>query len=74
MSKISIKSTNNTSIVKFELEDFITRNQNFEFTEFLQKLKTQPTALQDCTNVTNYKVLIEEIYNYRRREKINLRY
>ena len=50
------------------------RNQNFEFTEFLQKLKTQPTALQDCTNVTNYKVLIEEIYNYRRREKINLRY
>jgi hypothetical protein len=50
------------------------KNQNFEFTEFLQKLKLQPTALQDCTNVTNYKVLIEEIYNYRRREKVNLRY
>ena len=31
MSKISIKRTNNISIVKFELEDFITRNQNFEF-------------------------------------------
>ena len=50
------------------------KNPNFEFTEFLQKLKIQPTALQDCTNVTNYKVLIEEIYNYRRREKVNLRY
>lgn len=50
------------------------KNKNFEFTEFLQKLKIQPTALQDCTNVTNYKVLIEEIYNYRRREKVNLRY
>ena len=50
------------------------KNENFEFTEFLQKLKIQPTALQDCTNVTNYKVLIEEIYNYRRREKVNLRY
>jgi hypothetical protein len=50
------------------------RNPNFEFTEFLQKLKTQPTALQDCTNISNYKVLIEEIYNYRRREKVNLRY
>jgi hypothetical protein len=50
------------------------KNENFEFTEFLQKLKLQPTALQDCTNVSNYKVLIEEIYNYRRREKVNLRY
>lgn len=50
------------------------KNPNFEFTEFLQKLKLQPTALQDCTNVTNYKVLIEEIYNYRRREKVNLRF
>jgi hypothetical protein len=49
-------------------------NKNFEFTEFLQKLKTQPTALQDCTSASNYKVLIEEIYNYRRREKVNLRY
>lgn len=49
-------------------------NERFEFTEFLSKLKTQPTALQDCTSITQYKVLIEEIYNYRRREKINLRY
>lgn len=49
-------------------------NENFEFTEFLQKLKLQPTALQDCTNVTNYKILIEEIYNYRRRDKVNLRF
>lgn len=50
------------------------KNENFEFTEFLSKLKQQPTTLQDCTNITQYKVLIEEIYNYRRREKINLRY
>jgi len=46
----------------------------FNFQEFLSKLKNQPTALKDCTNVTQYKELIEEIYNYRRREKINLRY
>jgi hypothetical protein len=50
------------------------KNENFEFTEFIAKLKQQPTTLQDCTNTTQYKVLIEEIYNYRRREKINLRY
>ena len=50
------------------------KNKKFEYTEFLQKIKLQPTALQDCTNTTNYKILIEEIYNYRRREKVNLRY
>ena len=50
------------------------KNENFSFTEFLQKLKLQPTALVDCGNADAYKLLIEEIYNYRRREKINLRY
>lgn len=50
------------------------KNPNFEFTEFLQKLKLQPTALQPCANTEMYKTLIEEIYNYRRKNKINLRY
>ena len=50
------------------------KNENFDFSEFLSKLKQQPTTLQDCTSVTQYKTLIEEIYNYRRREKVNLRY
>ena len=50
------------------------KKPQFEFTEFLQKLKTQPTALQVCNDVSQYISLIEEIYNYRRREKVNLRY
>jgi len=50
------------------------KNKNFEFTELVQKLKTQPTAMVDCTNTQQYISLIEEIYNYRRREKVNLRY
>lgn len=49
-------------------------NPKFEFIEFLQKLKTQPTALQVCNDVNQYVSLIEEIYNYRRRDKVNLRY
>lgn len=52
----------------------LSKNKNFIFSEFLQKLKIQPTSLQDCTNVENYKALIEDIYNYHRREKINLKY
>jgi hypothetical protein len=50
------------------------KNENFEFTEFIAKLKQQPTTLQDCTSTSQYKSLIEEIYNYRRREKVNLRF
>lgn len=50
------------------------KKEEFEFTEFIQKLKTQPTALQICNDVNQYILLIEEIYNYRRRDKVNLRY
>ena len=50
------------------------KNESFEFTEFLQKLKTQPTALVDCNDTKQYISLIEEIYNYRRKLKVGLRY
>jgi hypothetical protein len=50
------------------------KNSNFELTEFLQKLKLQPTAMTNCSTTNQYVSLIEEIYNYRRREKVNLRY
>jgi hypothetical protein len=50
------------------------KNPNFELTEFLQKLKLQPTAMTNCSTTNQYVSLIEEIYNYRRREKVNLRY
>ena len=49
-------------------------NQNFDIDYFINKLKAQPNALSDCTTVTNYIILIEEIYNYRNRNKVNLRY
>ena len=50
------------------------KNKNFDFNEFIHKLKTQPSAMVDCTDTQQYLSLIEEIYNYRRREKVNLRY
>jgi hypothetical protein len=46
----------------------------FDFNEFMHKVRLQPTALVDCTNVGSYKALIEDIYNYRTRNKVNLRY
>lgn len=50
------------------------KNKNFDFNEFIHKLKAQPSAMVDCTDTQQYLSLIEEIYNYRRREKVNLRY
>jgi hypothetical protein len=52
----------------------ILNKPQFDFSQFIQKLKVQPTALLDCNDSSQYKLLIEEIYNYRSRDKINLRY
>lgn len=53
---------------------YLFEKPEFEFTEFLQKVKNQPAALVHCNDSKQYVSLIEEIYNYRRREKVNLRY
>jgi hypothetical protein len=52
----------------------LTKNPNFEITELLQKVKVQPLALQSCQQVNQMVSLIEEIYNYKRRDKVNLRF
>lgn len=52
----------------------LVKKPQFEFLEFLQKIKIQPSALQDCINITQYILLIEDIYNYKRRDKVNLRF
>lgn len=49
-------------------------HENFDFNEFMHKLRIQPTALIDCANRSQYRTLIEDIYNYRSRNKVNLRY
>jgi hypothetical protein len=50
------------------------KNPAFNFSDFLQKLKLQPTALKDCVGTDAYLMMIEDIYNYRRRDKVNLRW
>jgi hypothetical protein len=50
------------------------QNDKFDFNDFMHKLRIQPTALVDCKDRDQYRSLIEDIYNYRRRDKVNLRY
>ena len=49
-------------------------NEKFSHDTFIQKLKLQRTALTKCTNREQYKLLIEDIYNFKNRNKVNLRY
>jgi len=50
------------------------QNEKFDFNEFMHKVRLQPTALVDCANRDQYRTLIEDIYNYKSRNKISLRY
>lgn len=50
------------------------KNSSFDWDDFITKLNQQPTALVECVNVGQYKLLIEEIYNWKRRQKVNLRF
>ena len=72
MIKPYYKGYSNASFVGTIITLF--NNSNFDFNEFMHKLRLQPTALVDCANREQYKTLIEDIYNYKSRNKISLRY
>lgn len=46
----------------------------FNKDRLIRKIKLQPTKLTDCTTSENYKTVLEEIYNYKTKNKFNLRY
>lgn len=49
-------------------------NKDFDFDKFITKLQNNPVSLEDCATVSQYKALIEEVYNYKNRNKVNLRF
>ncbi len=50
------------------------KKPQYNHSEMLHKMKLQPTAMVDCANVSQYLDIMEQIYNYRRSKKVNLRY
>ena len=46
----------------------------FVFDEFLHKVKIRPGSIYMCGTVDQYIEMIESIYNYKRSDKINLRF
>jgi hypothetical protein len=51
------------------------KKKGFKFEEFLHKVKLRPGSIFLCGDKRAYSMMIEDIYNYRRRneEKISLR-
>jgi len=64
----------NKSIFVRALIKILSNKKDFVFEEFLHKVKLRPTKLVPCGTVEQYVELIEDIYNYRRSEKVNLRF
>lgn len=52
----------------------VIRKEGFLFSEFLHKVQLRPTMLQPCGTVEQYVEMIENIYNYKRGKKVNLRF
>jgi hypothetical protein len=52
----------------------IFRLEYYSHSKLIERLAANPTALQHCANVTQYKLLIEDIYNFRSRTKVSLRF
>ena len=48
--------------------------QLFDINTFINKIKLQPYRFVNCANTHQYKSMIEDIYNYKNRNKISLRY
>jgi hypothetical protein len=50
------------------------KSPSFDVDEFIHKIELNPTKLVPCSNAKQTRTLIEEIYNYKRRKKVNLRF
>jgi hypothetical protein len=50
------------------------KNPNYSHAKFIQKISSNPLQIRDCATVTECKVMIEDIYNYKSREKVSLRF
>jgi hypothetical protein len=66
------KDFKNTVFVR-GLIDLLNKS-NFDFQEFFHKVKLRPTMLVPCGKKQQYITLMEEIYNYKRADKVNLRF
>ena len=66
----------NKSVFVRTLLTIMEKKPDFKFEEFLHKVKLRPSSIYVCGDKKSYAEMIEDIYNYKRRndEKLNLRF
>lgn len=64
----------NRSIFVRAMIKVMSNKSEFIFEEFLHKVKLRPMNFVQCGTVDQYVEMIESVYNYRRSDKINLRF
>jgi len=47
---------------------------HYSHQKMIDRLEANPTFMQHCSNVGQYKAMLEEIYNFRSRQKVTLRF
>jgi len=50
------------------------KNKNYNHAVFMQKMQYRSNAMIPQQNVEQYKIMIEDIYNYKNRQPVSLRY
>lgn len=50
------------------------RNKHYDHSQMIARLKSNPGMIDHRTNITQYKLLLEQIYNFRSRNKVSLRF
>jgi hypothetical protein len=65
---------NKSIFVRAIVKVFLTKSDVFDFEEFLHKVSLRPSRLVPCGTLGQYIEMIEDIYNYRRTDKVNLRF
>jgi hypothetical protein len=47
---------------------------NYDHSHMIRKIKLDPSALVPCVTASQYKIVLEDIFNYKSRNKVSLRY
>lgn len=66
----------NKSVFVRTILTIMEKKPDFKFDEFLHKVRLRPGSIYMCGDKKSYAVMIEDIYNYKRKttEKLNLRF
>jgi hypothetical protein len=64
----------NKSIFVRAMVKVMTRKCDFVFDDFVHKVSLRPGSIHPCGTVEQYVEMVENIYNYKRKNKLNLRF